>query len=255
MGIGHRELLRIQFMAASKRVKITLPSIFESYATGLDSLMQRTYFSSRNRQEQICEIPAACRLEFPECSWHGCEMDPAKHEPFLPRTLALACSVVILLSACADRTRTTIPPSQGSVSPRPAATKERKAPPPERERSVARQTVAPKPPPSKAEQIIGLVRGGRLVNQGDGALVFSKSGLTHSSRSGLYEDAILLARLRRSLKETAGVPESVSAGATVRDAKAFLEIDDSLPAATAASAIDAGLRTPGIIAVQARTGQ
>jgi hypothetical protein len=114
--------------------------------------------------------------------------------------------------------------------------------------------VAPKPQPSKAEQIIGLVRGGRLVDQGDGALVFSKSGLTRSSRSGLYEDAILLARLRRALKETAGVPESVSADATVRDARAFLKIDNSLPAATAASAIDAGLRTPGIIAVQARTG-
>jgi len=59
--------------------------------------------------------------------------------------------------------------------------------------------------------------------------------------------------LRRALKETAGVPESVSAGATVRDARASLEID-SLPAVTAASAIDAGLRTPGIIAVEARTG-
>jgi hypothetical protein len=180
-------------------------------------------------------------------------MDDGKYGPFLRGTLALACSVVILLSSCADRTRTTPPPSEGSVSPRPTATKERKAPPPERERSVAPQTVAPKPPPSRAEQIIGLVRGGRLVNQGDGALVFSKSGLTRSSRSGLYEDAILLARLRRSLKETPGVPESVSAGATVRDARAFLEIDDSLPAVTAASAIEAGLRTPGIIAVQART--
>jgi hypothetical protein len=180
-------------------------------------------------------------------------MDPAKDEPFLRRTLALACSVAILLSSCAERTSPAVSGSEGSLS-RPATTKERKAPPPERERSVAPQTVAPKPPPSKAEQIIGLVRGGRLVNQGDGALVFSKSGLTRSSRSGLYEDAILLARLRRSLKETAGVPESISAGATVRDAKAFLEID-SLPAMTAASAIDAGLRTPGIIAVQARTGQ
>ena len=86
--------------------------------------------------------------------------------------------------------------------------------------------MAPKPQPSKAEQIIALVRGGRLVNQGDGALVFSKSGLTRSFTVGLYEDAILLARLRRSLKETAGVPESVSAGATVRDARAFLEIDE-----------------------------
>jgi hypothetical protein len=181
-------------------------------------------------------------------------MDPAKHEPFLPRMLALACGVAILLSSCADRTSPAVPRSEGSLS-RPAATTERKVPPPERERRVPPQTEAAKPPPSKAEQIIGLVRGARLVNQGDGALVFSKSGLTRSSRSGLYEDAILLARLRRSLKETAGVPESVSAGATVRDAKAFLEIDDSLPAATAASAIDAGLRTPGIIAVQARTGQ
>jgi hypothetical protein len=113
--------------------------------------------------------------------------------------------------------------------------------------------VAPKPQPSKTEQIIGLVREGRLVDQGDGALVFSKSGLTRSSRSGLYEDAILLARLRRALKETAGVPESVSADATVRDARASLEID-SLPAMTVANAIDAGLRTPGIIAVEARTG-
>ena len=180
-------------------------------------------------------------------------MDPAKDELFLRPTLALGCSVAILLSSCADRTSPTVPRSEGSLS-RPATTKERKVPSPERERSVAPQIVAPKPQPSKAEQIIALVRGGRLVNQSGGALVFSKSGLTRSSRSGLYEDAILLARLRRSLKETAGVPESVSAGATVRDAKAFLEIE-SLTAMTAASAIDAGLRTPGIIAVEARTGQ
>ena len=30
IGIGQRELLRIQFIAASRRVKITLPSILES---------------------------------------------------------------------------------------------------------------------------------------------------------------------------------------------------------------------------------
>jgi hypothetical protein len=180
-------------------------------------------------------------------------MDPAKDGPFWRCTLALACSGAILLSSCADRTEPPLPRSEASLS-RPATTKERKVPPSEPERSVAPQKVAPKPPPSKTEQIIGLVRGGRLVNQGDGGLVFSKSGLTRSSRSGLYEDAILLARLRRSLKQTTGVPESVSAAATVREAKAFLEID-SLPAITAASAIDAGLRTPGIIAVEARTGQ
>jgi hypothetical protein len=183
-------------------------------------------------------------------------MDPAKHELLWRRTLALACSVVILLSSCADRTPTTVAQSERSPSGRSAATKERKQPPPEQERSsVPPQRLAPKPPPSKAEQIIGLVRGGRLVDQGGGALIFSKSGLTRSSRSGLYEDAILLARLRRALKGTGGVPESVAAGATVREARAFLEIDDSVPAVTAASAIEAGLRTPGIIAVQARTAQ
>ena len=163
--------------------------------------------------------------------------------------------VAIFLSSCAHRTasvrrrdgnapRAGDPGPQRVNQPLPSKGKE----------SVASQPQREPPQPSKAEQIIALVRGGRLVTQGDGALVFSKSGLTRSSRSGLYEDAILLARLRRSLRETTGVPESVSAGATVRDAKAFLEIDDSLPAAIAASAIDAGLRTPGIIAVQARTG-
>jgi hypothetical protein len=32
IGIGHSEFLRTQLSAASKRVKITFPSIFESYA-------------------------------------------------------------------------------------------------------------------------------------------------------------------------------------------------------------------------------
>jgi hypothetical protein len=34
MGMGHNELLRIQLIAASSLVNVTLPSIFESYATG-----------------------------------------------------------------------------------------------------------------------------------------------------------------------------------------------------------------------------
>jgi hypothetical protein len=63
---------------------------------------------------------------------------------------------------------------------------------------------------------------------------------------------MLLGRLRRTLKETDGIPDSLSATATVRDAKAFLKIDDTLPAPTAARAIDAALRTPGVNAVQAR---
>src|SRR5688572_7214045 len=34
IGIGQREFFRIQFIAASTRVKMTFPSIFESYAAG-----------------------------------------------------------------------------------------------------------------------------------------------------------------------------------------------------------------------------
>jgi hypothetical protein len=44
IGIGQRELLRIQFIAALSRVKTTLPSIFESYATGLVSLIPTNLF-------------------------------------------------------------------------------------------------------------------------------------------------------------------------------------------------------------------
>jgi len=109
----------------------------------------------------------------------------------------------------------------------------------------------PKTQPTKAERIITLVREGYLVDETGGALVFSKSGLARLSRSGLYEDAILLGRLRRTLKEAEGIPDSVADTATVRDARAFLRIDVTLPASTAARVIDAALRTPGIIAVQA----
>ena len=80
---------------------MTLPSIFESYATGLVCLIQRTYFSSGNRQEQICEIVPACRLEFPVRSWHVCHMDLAKESYRLTRR---ACAALLILSSCAHRT-------------------------------------------------------------------------------------------------------------------------------------------------------
>jgi hypothetical protein len=69
IGIG-RGMPPHQLIAASMRVKITLPSIFESYAMGLVCLIERTYFSAGNRQEQICEIAGASALEFPIGSWH-----------------------------------------------------------------------------------------------------------------------------------------------------------------------------------------
>ncbi len=167
--------------------------------------------------------------------------------------VALTCAVALSLSSCAHRTATSIA-ATGTPAAREIADSQPRKPavPVPSERKPSLQTIPPRTQPSKVEQIIALVREGRLVNQSQGALVFSKSGLTRSSRSGLYEDAVLLARLRRTLKETAGIPESLSATATVRDARGYLTIEGTLPASNAASAIDAGLRTPGIIAVQVR---
>jgi hypothetical protein len=180
-------------------------------------------------------------------------MDFLRHENRPACLAVLACAVA--LNACAHRPGTSIA-ATGTTPPAPQISDvdhRKPAPPAPREKRASLQTIPSRTQPSKTEQIVALVRGGYLVSQDEGALVFSKSGLTRSSRSGLYEDAILLARLRRALKQT-GIPEAISASATVREARAYLSIEDALSASAAASAIDAGLRTPGIIAVQARVG-
>jgi hypothetical protein len=251
IGIGQRELLRIQLIAASRRVNITLPSIFESYATGLVCFIKRTYFSPGNRQEQICEIAPACRLEFSVGSWHRCRMDFAKDGCRLARRAANACAALLMLNSCAPRVapgtsaRPSIggPASTANAGRQPARTPA--APLAATERKAKLQTIVPKREPTRAEQIITLVREGFFVDEVRGALLFSKIRPASPPPSGLYEDAILLARVRHALKEIQGIPDSLSATATVRDAKAVLTIDDSLTAPEAARAIDAALRTPG----------
>jgi len=185
-------------------------------------------------------------------------MYPAKQESRFAK--ATFCAVALpLLSSCAHRSP---PPTAASaVSSSPAITaaatthEVRKASKPApAERRPSFRALVPKTQPTRAAQIIALVYEGHVVDDTGSTLVFSKSGLTHSSRSGLYEDAILLARLRSTLNETPGLPESVSSTATVREAKAFLTIEDTLSASTAARVINTALRTAGIIAVQARVG-
>jgi hypothetical protein len=177
------------------------------------------------------------------------------------RRLALravsACIALLINTSCAQRA-----PSGNSgraliARPAPTADAAREparqaAPPPAPERRAKLQTIVPKRELTKAEQIITLVREGYFVGEARGAFVFSKSRLSSVPASGLYEDAILLGRLRQALKETASIPDSLSATATVRDARAFLTIDDGLSASEAARAIDAALRTPGVNSVQAR---
>ena len=185
-------------------------------------------------------------------------MDLDKNGGRLAVRAACACAALLIQTSCAERTpfenspRAMIrrpvstanaakEPSR-TLAPRPVAT----------ERKAKLQSIAPKRELSKAEQIITLVREGYFVGEARGAFMFSKTRPSSVPGSGLYEDAILLGRLRYALKETAGIPDSLSATATVRDAKAFLTIDDALSASEAARAIDAALRTPGVNAVQAR---
>ena len=172
--------------------------------------------------------------------------------------LAYACAFLVMLSSCAPRApsggrtvaisarRTSMPKTVPQIAKAPEP---RAAP---LESSPTLPSVFPKPIPTKAQQIILLVREGNLINESAGELVFSKNSLTRDARSGLYEDAILLGRLRRALKEAADIPNSIYDSATVRDARAVLRIDEALSAPAAARAIDAALMTPGVHAVRAR---
>ena len=185
-------------------------------------------------------------------------MDVKKEDCRLALRAARACTALLILASCAERT-----PSASSArgmigrsaSTADAVKEPARTPAPSAtttERRAKLQTIVPKRELTKAEQIITLVREGYFVGEARGAFTFSKSRRAGVPGSGLYEDAILLGRLRNALKETAGIPDSLSASATVRDAKAFLTIDDSLSASEAARAIDAALRTPGLNAVQTR---
>jgi hypothetical protein len=176
----------------------------------------------------------------------------------LGRRAVCACTALLMLTSCAHRipSRASFraiagrPASSANAGREPARTPT--TPPALTEGRAKLETIVPKRELTRVEQIITLVREGYFVDEARGALVFSKSRSAGVSGSALYEDAILLGRLRYALKQTEGIPDSLSATVTVRDAKAFLIIDGSLSASEAARAIDAALRTPGVNAVQAR---
>ena len=111
--------------------------------------------------------------------------------------------------------------------------------------------VAQSQPLSKTEQIARLVNQGFLVDSSRNLLIFAKSRTAKPPASSLYEDAILLGKLRRNLaaaKLPAGFPNET----TVTDAVACLKMDGAQSPEIAARAIDAALKTPGISAVKAQ---
>ena len=120
--------------------------------------------------------------------------------------------------------------------------------------------VPPAPKPKRAPEVRSAPRKedlrrfvslGTLSAKSEDSLIFSKPDSGERASSGLFEDAILLARLRRQLKQDADVPEFIRATANVHNAVAYLRIDD-VPAKTAGRAIDSALGTRGIVAVSVR---
>jgi len=173
-----------------------------------------------------------------------------------------ALLVAIVLSACATRS----PQPQVEAAPVPTPASEEKntfvpLPPPSRAiRNVALRpsvedtpvVIIPTAQPTRAEQIIRLVRNGGLIQADKNTLVFSKFRVAPKNSSSLYEDAVTLGRLRRQLKQVRNLPESVYSSATVNAAKAYLTLDDEIPCDPAAEAIDAALKTEGVTSVHAR---
>ncbi len=107
------------------------------------------------------------------------------------------------------------------------------------------------PKDSRQDQIISLVRNGELAESSRGVMVFAKPGKGKKEPSAsLFEEAIVLNRLRSKLKTIPNLPETVCSGATVRDSGAYLRLDQSMSPTSVATIIDTALTTGGIRYVQ-----
>lgn len=105
----------------------------------------------------------------------------------------------------------------------------------------------------RSEQITQLVRAGSLIETSRECLIFSQTRAPKTVPGGLFEDAIVLGRLRGQLKKIAGLPESVAGTATVQGARAYLKLSDQITAELAARAIDSALKTEGVSVVHVTT--
>jgi hypothetical protein len=184
--------------------------------------------------------------------------------PFLLRHGLLLAGLLSLVSCTTPRQTTTpVPPpapSTQSAASRAVSAKALRPPPPlpvpEAVRPISLDAPEPpKPsrstPPSRSDQIIRLVRSGEVVETSAQLVIFAAPRPSETTPGGLFEDAIVLNRLRGGLKKIPGLPPQVSGSATVSRARAFLQLGDLVSAELAAKAIDAALRTDGITQVHA----
>ena len=177
------------------------------------------------------------------------------HFPLLFAALVWAC----LLTSCATRQQDQ-PVEAAAVPPTGEAKQQKPKPHPALipialNSSVEEKSETPPPPitePTRAEKIIRRVQNGGRIQAGRQTLVFSRYRRVPEARAGLYEDAIILGRLRRQLKQVRGLSGDVPGSATVNDARAYLVLEDGVGVEPAAGAIDAALKTQGVSAVHAR---
>ncbi len=158
------------------------------------------------------------------------------------RGFCLAGSLMIF-SSCAHRTATSTPPvATGTTLIQGSPTKVSNS---------NYRGMASSPPDEAADRIVSLVEGGRLVQSGDSFLVFARHRSAKPMPSpSLYEDAVVLARLRGTLKTVPGIPNSSFREATMHNGGAIIPIKDTLPASTTADIVDTALTVDQVRSVR-----
>ena len=169
--------------------------------------------------------------------------------------LTLCAAGLVLFTSCASSRKA--PPAIRAAVPTetaPAKPDRQLVAPPDRPLIlVTNDANASVKEPTRTEEIIRGVRPGTLVETSRAGLVFSLPGPPPASQGGLFEDAIVLSRLRGQLKKVPGLPESVPSSATVQSAKAYLRLNDEVSVELVARAIDTALKTNGITVVHVTT--
>lgn len=168
-------------------------------------------------------------------------------------------AAVIALASCIHRAPPPPPPPVFAVptptpSPTPAPTP---APKPAKPRvpPTAKAPAAPAPVPTPeprresadpAAQIARLVQTGNLAGVESGRLIFAKPQSRKDPEPGLFEDAIILSRLRGNLRALPASEQQLITAVTVRRACACLRLSPATSPSAAARIIDAALKTPGV---------
>ncbi len=197
----------------------------------------------------------------------------------LPLTVPMLC-LGVLLAGCSTPSSQTPEPSLVVVTPTPSDTKTVK--PPKRKRTVSKPTPKPRPKPQIQPQVaettsdqpappaaidapapeapvttespaIGaplatLVTAGQLESSSSTQLVFAGNNALAQEDQGLFEDAILLSRVRAGLAAVA--EPNLASTAKVSSGTVTLDVPANFEPKTIAAAVDTALNTTGVRKVQ-----